>query len=110
MHSGHQRCYVCPAGTYMDEQEHRHAECKACPSGKYQDKIESVTCIDHVVCQPGQLLSVAPTASTDRVCEGCDRETYTDTENAGECTDWKLCGPGEYVSKFGWVNDARSRR
>jgi hypothetical protein len=63
-----------------------------CDDGTFDDDGEEVTpCKAWSECSPGQYVSEAGTATTDRTCDACESGTFSALANSTNCAVWTEC-------------------
>jgi len=92
-------CSRCMAGQYCAGGS---ASATSCAAGTWDDDASAATpCVKQSDCAPGQAVSSAGNATTDRSCSACPAKTYSTTSNAVSCTSKTDCMAGTAVAVDG---------
>jgi hypothetical protein len=92
-------CEACATGTYCAGSV---AEEVPCGTEEWDhDEDPATKCDAKTVCEPGEFVADAGTATSDRTCDDCDPETYSESENAASCAAWTACEAGQFVGAPG---------
>lgn len=102
---------ACPAGTIetVPRTATTGPECTPCSPGQYcaggsipahpcagaqawdHDRDPTTLCVPWSVCLPGYYVSIAGTATQNRVCDPCSAGSFTDSDNQSTCQPWTAC-------------------
>ena len=104
--SGTFACSACPAGTFSADGTGATA-CTPCAAGTWS-AAGANACVAWTVCDPGERVASAGTATSDQTCAACAAGTYSTTNNAASCTAWLDCDPGERVASAGTATSDRT--
>jgi hypothetical protein len=93
------QCAACPAGTYCAGGTTAKVNCE---SGTWDSDQNSATaCAAWTNCLPGEYVSAAGSATTNRQCTACPADTTSTTTNATTCTCSANCANGTACTSGG---------
>jgi MYXO-CTERM domain-containing protein len=88
-------CTACPAGTFSSDGTGSSA-CSPCAAGSWSTH-GARSCLPWSSCSPGEYVSIAGSATSDRTCAICPGGTWSGVANAFSCVSWSNCPPGTFV-------------
>lgn len=74
--------------------------CTPCPHGTHSAE-GATSCAPWTDCEPGEYVTAAGSATSDRACAACPAGGYSTETNAASCAPWTECAADQYASAEG---------